>query len=170
MPKPKICIVVAMTVNGHVIGNKGKIPWRLKTDMVHFKDITMGHPVIMGRKTFFSIPKKTRPLPGRPNIVLSANPETRYVLPKNVMWVENLDSAIKLGKTLDNEKVFVIGGEGVYTETLPDADYLYVTRILQSFEGDTCFPKIPREFKEKYVSKINKEKGIKFQFVEYERV
>ena len=109
------------------------MPWHLPADLRHFKDSTMGCPVIMGRRTFASI---GRALPGRRNVVISSNPN--LALPAGVELVNSLKAAIALLK--DAPEIFVIGGGMLYKEALPLADRLYLTIIQAEIEGDTSFP------------------------------
>ena len=113
--------------------------------MAHFKKLTLGHPVVMGRKTFESIPKKYRPLPGRINFVLTHDTQWKPVLGKVgvVHLIHSWDEVLKLAE--GPEEVFIIGGESVYRLALPVAKYLYLTRVKVECEGDSFFPK----FKEK---------------------
>jgi dihydrofolate reductase len=127
-------IIVAMASN-RVIGNHNKMPWHLPADFVWFRKHTLGHPVIMGRKTFESIGK---PLPGRRNIVVSRNPQ----------WhAEGCDTFSSLNAALAScgpaGHTFVIGGASLYIEALPVADRLYVTAVDATPEGDTYFPALP---------------------------
>lgn len=128
----KISLIVAMASN-RAIGLNNKMPWHLSADLKRFRQITLGHPVIMGRKTFEAI---GRPLPGRTNIVVSRNPEFRI---DGCMVVDSIESAIDCGCRLAGE-VFVIGGATLYEATLPLAETLHITRIESNFEGDTFFP------------------------------
>lgn len=126
-----ISIIAAMSEN-RIIGYKGQIPWRLSADLKRFKELTMGHPVIMGRKTFESIGKA---LPGRTNIVLSRSPEFN---PPGCATVPSLREALDLTK--DAGEVFIIGGESLYKQTLPLAQKIYLTLVHAKFEGDAFFP------------------------------
>jgi dihydrofolate reductase len=128
----KLSLIVAMAEN-RVIGRNNQMPWHLSADLKHFKQITLGHPVIMGRLTHEAI---GRPLPGRTNIVISRNPAYQA---ENCLVMESLASAMDAGCNL-SEEVFVIGGGALYAETLPIADLLYLTQLHQAFEGDTFFP------------------------------
>ncbi len=130
-----ISLIVAVGKN-HVIGKEGKIPWRLPADFKHFKEITTGHPVIMGRKTYESIGKA---LPGRTNIVLSRNPEFD---PKDAATVPSLKEAWDLTK--DAEEVFVIGGQSVYEQAFPLAEKVYMTLVDVEMDGDTFFPALDK--------------------------
>jgi dihydrofolate reductase len=134
---PSIEIVVAIAQNG-VIGAKGGLPWRLPSDLKRFKALTMGKPVIMGRKTHESI---GRPLPGRRNIVVTANASAP--LP-GVERAASLDEALELAFAGQDaaQGVCVIGGGRIYEQALDRADLLHVTHVLEEVEGDTFFPQI----------------------------
>ena len=132
----KISLIVAMARN-HAIGLNGQMPWHLPADLKHFRAITMGHPIIMGRKTFAAIGK---PLPGRRNLVISHNPQFKA---EGVEVFNQIDAALE--QCADLEQVFVIGGATLYEAMLARADYLYLTEIDQDFEGDTFFPEFDRK-------------------------
>jgi len=137
-PKPRVALIWAMSRN-NVIGMENALPWRLPADMAHFKSLTSGHPVIMGRKTFESL---GRPLPNRTNIVLTSDPSwsaTGCLVAHSIR--ESLDIASKHLPNGDPE-VFVIGGELVYRQALPCAQRLYVTLIDAVIEGDASFPEV----------------------------
>lgn len=132
----KISMIVAMASN-HAIGLNNKMPWHLSADLKKFKQITMGSPILMGRKTYESI---GRPLPGRDNIIVSRNVDYQ----QNGCFVFNsIDQAIARCEQYD--EIFIIGGATFYNAMLPKADTLYLTQINQSFEGDTFFPDIQQE-------------------------
>jgi dihydrofolate reductase len=160
----KITLVAAVARNG-VIGRAGAIPWRLPEDMAHFRDLTMGHPVIMGRRTWDSLPDRFRPLPGRRNVVLTRNSE----------WsAEGAERASSLEEALEQLRgataVFVIGGADVYTAALPIADELALTEVDDEFEGDTYFPSWDRDaFDETTREHRASESGRSFSFVTYAR-
>jgi dihydrofolate reductase len=127
-----IALVVAVAENG-VIGRDNQLIWRLPNDLKHFKNITLGHPIIMGRRTYEAI---GRPLPGRTNIVVTRQPdwqaegtETTYSVPE----------ALELAQTYD-ENIFVIGGAEIYRQSLSAVDTVYLTEVHHSFEGDVTFP------------------------------
>jgi dihydrofolate reductase len=135
-----ISIIVAMDRN-RVIGKGGVLPWNLPSDMAHFQKITMGHPIIMGRKTFQSIGKA---LPGRTNIVMSRRKDT-YA--PGCIVVKSVEDAIWLGKMSEggdgeDDELFVIGGGEVYREFLSIADRLYITQVKAEIDGDTHFPEV----------------------------
>jgi dihydrofolate reductase len=127
----KLSLIAAMDER-RVIGSRGKIPWHLPADLKHFKELTLGHPIIIGRKTYESI---GRALPGRTNIVLSRNPEFN---PTDCVTAPSLKEALELTRG-DNE-VFVIGGESIYKQALPIAQKIYLTLVHVKFEGDAFFP------------------------------
>jgi dihydrofolate reductase len=127
--------LIAAVARGGVIGRSGTIPWRLPSDIAYFKRTTMGHPVIMGRKTMESI---GGPLPGRTNIVVTRNPE--YSLP-GVITARSAEEALERATgTPAIDEVFVIGGAAIYALFLPMADRLYITEIDADIPGDERFP------------------------------
>jgi dihydrofolate reductase len=129
----KISIIVAMAANG-VIGNDNELPWHLPADLKHFKQTTMGKPILMGRKTWESI---GRPLPGRTNIVITR--DSAYSAAGCIV-VNSIEAAIAAAG--EQDEVMVIGGAELYRQVLPCADTIYLTRIHASFDGDTRFPEI----------------------------
>lgn len=134
----KLCLIVARARNG-VIGKDSDLPWRLSDDLKHFKATTQGCPVIMGRKTWESLPR--RPLPGRDNIVLSR--DGQYAAPGARVFT-SISAAIETGRALarvsGQSEIFVTGGSAVYAATLPFADRLYVTEVETTIDGDASFP------------------------------
>jgi dihydrofolate reductase len=126
----KLSLVVAVAENG-VIGQAGKLPWHLPDDLTHFKRLTVGHTVLMGRKTFESI---GRPLPDRQNIVLTRDPSFTA---EGVEIVHSLDDALTHAR---GEEVFVIGGEALFRDALPNVDRIHLTLVHANVEGDVHFP------------------------------
>lgn len=118
-----------------LIGANGRLPWHLPDDMKWFREQTMGKPVIMGRKTFESIPERFRPLPGRHNIVLT---HRRDYAAEGVTVVHTIEAALTAAG--DVAEIVVIGGAELYTQLLPQADRLYLTQIDAEFDGDAYFP------------------------------
>ncbi len=143
---PKISIVVAVAANG-VIGRDGDLPWRLSTDLKRFKALTMGKPVIMGRKTWASL---GRPLPGRANIVITRNAD---FVAEGASVVPSLEAAIALAKreaqATGADEICVIGGGEIYRQSIGVADILHVTEVQATVEGDTRFPDIDAQVFEK---------------------
>jgi dihydrofolate reductase len=128
-----VSIIAAVAANG-VIGRDGDLPWRLPADLRFFKHVTMGHHLIMGRKTWDSI---GRPLPGRTLVVLTRNPA--LALP-GVRVVHDLPAALAVARAAGDREAFVIGGADVFARALPLADRLYLTRVHAAVEGDVGFP------------------------------
>ena len=133
-----LAIVVAAAEN-NVIGKDNDLIWHLPADLKHFKSLTMGHPMIMGRKTFEAIGK---PLPGRTSIIITSQKDYQA---EGCVVVHSLEEAIAKGRELDAEQVSIIGGANVYQQALPLADKVYLTRVHASFEGDAFFPELPED-------------------------
>ncbi|ELI6422936.1 type 3 dihydrofolate reductase [Aeromonas veronii] len=129
----KISMIAAMA-HDRVIGKDNQMPWHLPADLAHFKRVTLGKPVLMGRKTFESI---GRPLPGRRNLVISRNPDYQA---EGIEVVGSVEAALALLAGSSVEELMVIGGGHLYAEMLPSVDCLYLTRIDLAVEGDTRFP------------------------------
>lgn len=134
-----VTLVAAVAANG-VIGVDGDLPWRLPADLAHFKQLTLGHPMIMGRATYDSI---GRALPGRTTIVVTRNPDWTA---ENVETAASLDAALARARELDDD-VFVVGGGQIYTEAIESGvvDLLCITRVALAPEGDTSFPALDWE-------------------------
>ena len=161
MTQPAISMIVARSRN-HVIGRDNQMPWKISADLQFFKRVTMGHPVIMGRKTWESI---GRPLPGRRNIIVSRN--SAYEATGGEL-VGSLDEA--LNSLSDFPRVFVIGGEQLFTQAFPKADRLYITEIDMDVEGGDTFFEVPNESDWKEVERTPGSEGnITFSFITLER-
>jgi dihydrofolate reductase len=166
---PNILLVAAIAENG-VIGRGNALPWRLRSDLQHFRALTMGKPVVMGRKTFLSIGK---PLPGRTTIVVSRD---RDFAAPGILVAPNLDAAFAaaLGDALRRaaEAIVVAGGAGIYIQALPMATQLAITRVHKRVVGDTHFPAIdPKLWRE--IARDERQPGAEdeapFTFVTYRR-
>ena len=160
----KISLIVAMATN-RAIGLNNQMPWHLSADLKKFKAITMGAPILMGRKTFESI---GRPLPGRANIIISRNSEYQQ---QDCLVFNSVKSALNYCQQYD--EVFVIGGASFYNAMLDKADMLYLTQINQSFEADTFFPHINlNEWKEISREDIGNDESVDFSysFLKLERI
>ena len=157
----RIYLIAAIAKNG-VIGAQGKLPWHLPEDLQHFKKLTLGHPVIMGRRTWESLGK---PLPGRENIVVSRRSGFEAA---GAAVASTIEAAVAL---CSGEAVaFVIGGAEIYAAALPLADGLVLTEIQQDFEGDTRFPGWDREaWRASQRETHTAANGVRFDFVLYER-
>lgn len=177
--EPKISIIVAASQNG-VIGRDGGMPWRLSTDLKRFKALTIGHPIIMGRKTFDSIGK---PLPGRLNIVITRDMDWAF---DGAMRVSSLQAALDLAiahlESIHSqnedpdadlpEQVFITGGGEIYRQSMGLVDTLLVTHILAEIDGDTHFPEIEAEIWEETLREevpAGEKDTIATRFVRYER-
>jgi len=134
--RPLVSFVVAMDRN-RLIGKGSGLPWRLPDEIRRFKAITMGHPVLMGRKTFETIPQKFRPLPGRTNIILTR--QKGYEAPGCIV-VHSMEEA--LSAVSPEEELMVIGGSQLFNALLPVVDRLYLTEIDGQYEGDVYFPEL----------------------------
>lgn len=158
---PAISMIVARSRN-HVIGRDNQMPWKISADLQFFKKVTMGHPVIMGRKTWESI---GRPLPGRRNIVVSRNADLQLT---GAEVVHSLDAALS---TLNEfPRVFVIGGEQLFTQAFPKVDRLYITEIDIVVEGGDTFFEVPNPSEWKEVERTPASEGeIAFNFITLER-
>jgi len=145
-----------------VIGRDNKLPWRLSEDLKHFKALTMGHPMVMGRKTWESLPGK---LPGRPHIVVTRNPAYQA---EGATVVTSLHAAVAAAGETD--EVFVIGGAELYAQAFEFADRLQLTEIDADFEGDAWFPNWDRsKWREAARETHRTDAGLGYAFVTYER-
>ena len=161
---PRINMIFARAANG-VIGKGGSMPWHLPEDMAHFKRLTQGWPVIMGRKTWDSLPPKFRPLPGRSNIVVTRQPD----------WKENgAQSTASLADALElcrqSEEVWVIGGAQIYAQSVPLAARIEVTEIAQNFDGDAFAPPLGSDWIEAARENHVASNGLVFSFVTYKKL
>lgn len=158
-----ISIIVAAAGEKRVIGKTGGMPWYIPAELKRFKEITMGHPIIMGRKTHESIGKA---LPGRTNIVITHEPN---YMAEGCQVVHSLDEALRLAaQASGNDEIFVIGGGQIYQEAINLADKLYLTYIDKELEGDVFFPDYS-EFKKVSESDWQEHEGIKYKFFELEK-
>jgi dihydrofolate reductase len=158
-----LTLVAAVAKNG-VIGDSNALPWHLPEDLKHFKQLTSGHAVIMGRKTWESLPLRFRPLPGRLNIVLTRDPS--YVA-TGASVVHTLQEALKVGA---GGTAFIIGGAELYAHALPLAERLELTEIDRDFPGDVFFPEIaPDEWREISRQPGISSNGLCYAFTTYER-
>ncbi len=167
---PKLCAIVAMDRN-RVIGREGDLPWRLPSDLKHFKRVTLGKPCLMGRKTWESLPF---PLPGRPNLVLTRNAD--YAANGADVFTdmrEMLGKGYELAGAAGVTEIMLIGGAQLYETLLPLCDRLYVTRVDAEVDGDAVFPEIrPAEWtltNEQTLEKSAKDE-FSFQVAVFDRV
>jgi len=134
----EIVLVVAMSEN-RVIGRDGDLPWKISADLKHFKAVTMGHPIIMGRKTWDSI---GRPLPGRENIVITRNPDFEA---DGVVRAPSAEEALNRCRDAGADKAMIIGGGQIYADVMDIADTIELTEVHEVVDGDTVFPEISSE-------------------------
>ena len=134
MENRELTIIAAVSIN-NVIGNNNKLIWKLSNDLKRFRNLTTNHSVIMGRKTFESLPN---PLPDRDNIVITR--DTNYSKP-NIQVCSSIEDAINLTKT--DTQPFIIGGGEIYSQTINIVDKIELTRVHEEFDGDAYFPEIP---------------------------
>jgi dihydrofolate reductase len=162
----EIGVVVAIGRNRE-IGMEGKLLWHIPDDLKRFKELTLGHPVIMGRKTWESLPEKFRPLPERENIVITRNSEFKApgaIITRSIE--EGLSTARKAG---GGEKIFIIGGAEIYNLSLPKATHLYLTLIDDEKESDSFFPPYENIFSKKTFEEKREHNGLKYTWVNLER-
>lgn len=164
MENQKVSIIVAVAGSKRVIGKAGGMPWHIPEELKRFKEITLGHPIIMGRRTYESIGKV---LPGRTNIVITRD---QSYLEEGIIVVHSLEEALRFAQNQSgNDEVFVIGGGEIYRQALPLADKLYLTVIDREIEGDTFFPDYSEFKKVVWQSEEQQSDGFKYRFLELER-
>jgi dihydrofolate reductase len=160
----KVVLVAAVARNG-VIGRDGTLPWHLPEDMAHFRAVTIGHPVVMGRRTWESLPDRFRPLPGRRNVVVTRNPDWQA---DGAERATSLEDALAL--TRDADTVCVIGGAELFAAALPRADELLLTELDLDVDGDTFLPPLdPEQFAEVAREPHIGAGGTGYSFVTYRR-
>ncbi|MCG9053226.1 dihydrofolate reductase [Laribacter hongkongensis] len=159
---PPLALIAARARNG-VIGLDNRMPWHLPEDLAYFKRVTLGKPVVMGRKTFESI---GRPLPGRLNIVVTRNPGWQAA---GVQVAHSLDAALALAAATAPEEIMLIGGAELYRQALPQADVLYLTEIDAEFAGDAFFPEVDlaRWRIDREEAGLRDSDGLRWRFVRY---
>ena len=161
---PILSAIAAMTRN-RVIGVNNQLPWHLPADLEHFKSVTLGHPIIMGRKNYESI---ARPLPGRTNIVITT--DTSYTAPGCIVC-HSIDDAI--AQAGNDPEIFIIGGATLYEQMLPQTQRLYLTWIDQEIAGDTFFPEINWDHWQQLSDELHaadEKNPFAYTFTVYERV
>lgn len=158
----EICIVVAASKN-NVIGRDNGLPWRLKGDMQFFKRVTMGHPLVMGRKTFDSIGK---PLPGRKTIVVTTQTDWAH---EGVLVAHSLADALSMAEQQSSEmgvsKIMLVGGAQLYRQALPQCDRLYLTQVDAVIDGDAFFPELDySEWEEESSERVDADSSNEYAF------
>ncbi len=157
-----ISAIAAIGAN-RVLGKNNELLWRVPADLKRFKALTMGHPIVMGRKTFDSI---GRALPGRTSIVITRDIAWQH---EGVVVVNSVEEAIAKAKELDAEEAFVIGGAQIYQQALPYINRLYLTLIDDIKEGDAMFPAYETEFTKILKQEPGEHEGLKYTWVDLER-
>ena len=164
-PAMTLHLILARAANG-VIGYQNQIPWQLPEDMAHFRQRTMGHPVIMGRKTWDSLPGRFRPLPGRRNIVVTRQPDWQA---EGAERAGSVSGALALCCGVSD--VWVIGGAQIYAAALPLAQAAHITEINKCFEGDAYAPVFdPAQWRETERSTCTAANGLPYDFVTLQRI
>ncbi|MDD3529284.1 MAG: dihydrofolate reductase [Gallionellaceae bacterium] len=159
--KPRLSLIVAMARN-RVIGIDNQLPWHLPEDLRHFKALTMGHHIIMGRKTYDSI---GRPLPGRTTVIITRDPDYRM---DGCLIAHSLLEAVAMAA--DDDEAFFVGGSSLYTQALPLSGRLYITEIQADYAGDAHFPEFdPAQWRETARTRQTSTSGLAYDFVVYDR-
>lgn len=159
-----VAAVVAMDEN-RLIGKAGGLPWHVPEDLAHFRNLTKGHVVVMGRKTWESLPEKFRPLPGRINVVVSRD-LAKLSLPDGVLGVNSPEDAVRVARSVarDGQRVWIIGGAELYRATLPLCSEVHLTVVDGSHEGDAWLPSFEDQF-----TKTSETRGERCSFQVYGR-
>ena len=165
----KVSLIVAVANNG-VIGKDNDLIWHLPKDMGFFKETTLGHHVIMGRKNFESIPERFRPLPNRTNVIITRNSDYKA---EGCVVVNSVEQALEVAKENRDTQPFIIGGGQIYKLALEAnlVDKIYLTKVHHTFDGDTFFPELNNEWKEvnKTVNKADEKHAYDYDFITLER-
>ena len=157
-------LIYARAANG-VIGLNNTMPWHLPEDLAHFKQLTSGSPVVMGRKTWDSLPARFRPLPGRTNIVVTRNTEWQA---DGVIRAGSLEEALQVA-ALHGDTIWVMGGAQIYAQALPMADRVEVTVIHKDYEGDAFAPVLDDAWQAVHREDGTSAQGLPYSFIRYER-
>ncbi|OGG50576.1 hypothetical protein A2763_04405 [Candidatus Kaiserbacteria bacterium RIFCSPHIGHO2_01_FULL_54_36] len=163
----RICAVVAIGKNRE-LGKGGKLLWHIPDDLKRFKELTLGHPIIMGRKTFESILKYLgKPLPDRTNIVVTRDALWQH---EGVTVVSSLEAGIAKARELDSQEIHIGGGADIYQQALPQIDKLYLTLVdAEAPDADSFFPPYEDQFTKKVFEEAHEWQGIKYRWVDLER-
>lgn len=162
---PRISLIAAIGANNRALGKDNQLLWHIPDDLKRFKEITNGHPVIMGRKTWESLPEKFRPLPGRLNIVVTRQEEYEA---SGAEVCNSLEDAIRIASENETNEIFVIGGGELYKEALPFAHKLYLTLIDDEKDGDVFFPEYEHTFTKKTFEEEHDFNGLAYTWVDLE--
>ncbi len=160
--KPTISIIAAISEN-HVIGRDNKLPWNIPEDLKRFKELTKGHPIIMGRKTFDSI---GRPLPLRTNIIITRDKNYQV---NGCLVVHSLEDAIKKAQKIDQQEIFIIGGGEIFRQAIQNTHKLYLTIVKVDIPGDAFFPAFDQQFTKETDRHEGESNGYTYTFLNLER-
>lgn len=167
MSKPIISLVAIISENRVLADTKiqstNHIPWRISSDLKRFQEITMRHPIILGRTTFETMKS---PLKNRTNIIVTRNQNYEAF---GCPVVHSVDEAIKWATVTEKDEIFIVGGAQIYTESLPLVDRLYLTIVECNTDGDVIFPEYAKEFTKVTLEENHEENGFKFKFINLER-
>lgn len=159
-------MIAAISARNRALGNGNHLLWHIPEDLKRFKEITKGHPVIMGRKTWESLPEKFRPLPDRLNIVVTRQASYKAV---GATVCASLEDAFETARAENSSELFVIGGGELYKEALPFADKLYMTLIDDEKDADVFFPEYEHLFTKKVFEESHESNGIPYTWVDLEK-
>lgn len=166
-PKVPVVIVAAISKKDRAIGYENKLLWHIPEDLKRFKELTQGHPIIMGRKTFESIVAILgKPLPGRINIVVTRNPE--YAEP-GAETAGSLEAAFAIAERENPTEIHIGGGAEIYNAAMPYVSRMHLTLVDSDAEGDTHFPEFESHFNETKRYGVKEHEGVSFEWVDYER-
>ena len=166
-PTIPIVIVAAMTKDEHGIGLNNQLLWHIPADLKRFKELTLGHPIIMGRKTFESIVAMLgKPLPGRTNIIVTRNPE--YAV-EGAITAGSLEAAFAIAERENPKEIHIGGGAELYSAALPYVDILHLTFVDSTASADTFFPDFSKDFIETARHPKAEHEGLTFEWVDYKR-
>ena len=166
MSQPRTSIIAALG-KGRAIGKDNRLLWHIPEDLKRFKALTLGHPVIMGRKTFDSIVAQLgKPLPGRTNIIVTRDTAWAH---EGAKVAHTIEEALMKAREIDHEEVFMIGGAQIYAQALPFADWLYLTLVESEAEGDTFFPAYEHMFTKKVFEEEHLDVQPPYRFVMLEK-
>lgn len=164
---PPIIIVAGLGKLDRALGKDNQLLWHVPADMKRFKELTLGHPIIMGRKTFESIVKILgKPLPGRTNIVVTRDKKYKH---EGAEVAHSLDSAIAIAESEHPTEIHIGGGAELYRQALPLVSRLHITWFFDDKAGDTFFPEFAKEFKIAAEHPVQTHEGLQFQWVDYVR-
>ncbi len=165
--KPGLISIIAAMGNGRVIGKDNTLLWHIPDDLKRFKALTLGHPVIMGRKTFESIVAVLgKALPGRTNIVVTRDVDWKY---EGALVAHSLEDAIAQAKEIDSDEIFIGGGAQLYAQALPHTNRLYLTLIDDDKDGDAYFPEYEQQFMRKISEESREWNGVHYTWIDLER-